>query len=131
VVEEYRRHFLDWVDTTQLAQTMFNRLNAGYLILSKSSGDLRRQMDQRAAEARQHRADINAERQWFLFATLAGVVALSVLMAATLGRQISRQISQFALAMRNLAAGSANAHIATDSRIPEWFSVTMPPNGGF
>jgi methyl-accepting chemotaxis protein len=125
VVEEYRRHFLDWVDTTQLAQTMFNRLNAGYLILSKSSGDLRRQMDQRAAEARQHRADINAERQWFLFATLAGVVALSVLMAATLGRQISRQISQFALAMRNLAAGSANAHIATDSRIPELRDMTQ------
>jgi methyl-accepting chemotaxis protein len=125
VVEEYRRHFLEWVDTTQLSQTMFNRLNAGYLILSKISGEQRRQMDQRAAEARQNRADINAQRQWFLFATLAGVIAFSVLMAATLGRQISRQINQVALAMRNLAAGGTAEILATDSRIPELQDMTQ------
>ncbi len=124
-VEEYRRHFLDWVDTTQFSQTMFNRLKAGYIILSKSSGDLRGQIDQRAAKARQNRADINAQRQWFLFATLAGVIAISILMAATLGRQISQQISQVALAMRNLAAGGTAEVLAADSRIPELRDMTQ------
>jgi methyl-accepting chemotaxis protein len=124
-VEDYRRHFLDWVDTTQLSQTMFNRLNAGYLILAKSSGDLRRQMDMRAADARQHRADINGQRQWFLFATLAGVIAISILMAATLGRQISHQMSQVALAMRNLAAGRTATDLVADSRIPELRDMTQ------
>jgi methyl-accepting chemotaxis protein len=124
-IEEYRLHFMDWVDTTQLSQTMFNRLNAGYIILSKHSGDLRGQMDQRAVEARQYRSDIDAQRQWFLFATLAGVIAISVLMAATLGRQISRQVSQLALAMHNLAADGTAAAISSDSRIPELHAMSQ------
>jgi methyl-accepting chemotaxis protein len=124
-IEEYRGHFLDWVDTTQLSQTMFNRMNAGYIILSKSSNELRGQMDQRAVEARQYRTDINAQRQWFLFATLAGVIAISILMAATLGRQISHQIGQVALAMRNLAAGGTATDLTTVSRIPELRDMTQ------
>ncbi len=118
-VEEYRRHFLDWVDTTQFALVQFNRLNAESLVLSKVSAELREQMGKRAIEAGIYRSRIQTQRQWWVFSTLAGVIAFSVLMAATLGRQLGKQIKQVAAAMRNLADGKTHADFAMDSRITE------------
>ncbi len=118
-VDDYRRQFMDWVDTTQFTLIMFNRLNAEHLILAKVSAELREQMDKRTAEAGEYRIEINKERQWWLFATFAGVIGFSLLMAATLGRNLGREIKQIATAMRTLAAGGSIANQSVNSRITE------------
>jgi methyl-accepting chemotaxis protein len=118
-VAEYSRHFMGWVDAMNLSTIMFSRLQAEYLSLAKVSAELRGDMDKRAAEAGEHRLQINAERQWWLFATFAGVIGFSLLMAVTLGRNVSREIKQVVSAMRSLAAGKSMENLSFNSKITE------------
>jgi methyl-accepting chemotaxis protein len=118
-IADYRSQVLDWVDTTQLSMIMFNKLNAEYSHAGKMLTDLNAQADKRAGEARVNRRDIFADRQWYQFATFGGVIVFAVLMAATLGRQLSRDIRQVVAAMQRLAAGETNAEIKTNGRVAE------------
>jgi len=118
-IEEYRRQVMDWVDTTQLAQTVFNRFNASHVFLGEALQRLRTEADARSEDAHRRRLEIHAERQWWLFATLGGVIAFAVLMAATLGRQLSRNIRQVVAAMSDLAKGRTSVAVTGSSRIAE------------
>jgi methyl-accepting chemotaxis protein len=118
-IEDYRSQVLDWVDTTQLSMIMFNKLNAEYSHAGKMLVELNTLADKRAGEARANRRDIFADRQWYQFATFGGVIVFAVLMAATLGRQLSRDIRQVVAAMQRLAAGETNAEIKTNGRVAE------------
>jgi methyl-accepting chemotaxis protein len=124
-VADYRSQFMEWVDTTQLSLNLFNRLKAEHVILAKVSAEMRAQMDARATEAGEYRGQINAERQWWLYATFGAVIGFSVLMATILGRQLGREIKRIASAMRILAAGGTMDSISKDSRIAEVREMTQ------
>jgi methyl-accepting chemotaxis protein len=118
-IAEYGSLFMDWVDTTQFGQTTFNRFNAEYALLGKALATLHKEAEKEAAAADEHRQAIHAERQRYLFMTLAGVILFAVLMAVTLGRQISGTIRGVAAAMRDLARGETTTAVAADGGIAE------------
>jgi methyl-accepting chemotaxis protein len=118
-LRQYSSQAVDWFDTVQLSQTVFNRMRAGYTIAANGLRDIRTKAEERAQAARDNSTIIDRERQFYLFATLGLIIAIAVFMAITLGRQLSRSIRMIVTSMQRLAAGETNAHIPADSSIPE------------
>ncbi|MGL4634813.1 MAG: methyl-accepting chemotaxis protein [Beijerinckiaceae bacterium] len=118
-IEDYRRQFMDWVDTSQMSQTVFNRLNAEYVVLLTDLNKLQASTEATASEAKSSRMVIHKARSTYLFMTLGAVILISFILAMTLGMQISRAINQIVSAMRALARGDNMVSTATNSGIAE------------
>ncbi len=118
-VSDYQQQFSEWVDTTQLAQTVFNRMNVEYILMLQDLGKLKSSTEETASLARASRLEIHASRSTYLFATLGGVILISTIVAMTLGMQISRSVNQIVDAMRALARGDNSVDTKSTSGIAE------------
>jgi methyl-accepting chemotaxis protein len=118
-LESYRRHFMDWVDTAQLGQTVFNRMNVEYVLTLQELAKLKKSIDETAKAAGESRLEIHSARSTYLFVTLGGVILVSGLLAMTLGMQISRSVNQIVEAMAALARGDNSVEAKSNSAIAE------------
>ncbi len=119
IVDEYANAVDAWVDASQFAQNVFNRMAAEHLLLTSALRNLLGEADSSTEEALARRQAIHGERQTWLLATLGGVIAIALLMAVTLGRQVSGDVRQIVEAMRTLADGETEVAVRPDSGIPE------------
>ena len=127
-LESYEQKFLDLVDTTQASQSAFNRVRSHYVVLGQMLQKMRGEAEDRAGQALSYTKQIDSERQWYLFTTLAGVIAFSLVMVTILGHQLSHSIQHIASAMRSLSTGAIQGGITTNTRIVEIRDMTTALN---
>jgi hypothetical protein len=92
VITDYKAQFTDWSDTVQLSDTVFNRLNAQYLILGQNIDKLQAAFESGTQTSRVEQGEINDSKRWWILAAFGSVIALSLLMSMTIGMRMSRDM---------------------------------------
>ena len=118
-VNDYKAQVMDWVDTTQFSQVIFSRMSAEYILIGQVIEKLKSATEAETALSLSNRTEIDASRRLYLFIALGGVIALSLLMAGTLGLQMRNTINQIVKAMRGLARGEMTTTLPRESSIAE------------
>jgi methyl-accepting chemotaxis protein len=118
-INDYKTQVMDWVDTTQFSQVIFSRMSAEYILIGQSIQKLKDSTETETSLSLSNRTDIDASRRLYMFMTLGGVIALSLLMAGTLGLQMRNNINQMVTAMRGLAKGEMTTALPRKSGIAE------------
>ena len=107
-LDNYGTKFADWVDVTQYALNVFNRINADHILLTRGLQTLQEKAEIRGREAGTHRAELDAQRRLLLFAALGIVVLAAAGLAVALNRRYGLASTQAA----TLALSSPHAELS-------------------
>jgi methyl-accepting chemotaxis protein len=118
-LDAYKDKFSAWSDAVQLSLTIFNRLNASYLILGQQIDKLQGDFEARMASARIEQSEIARLQRVWVIGAFACAALISAALALGIGIGISRDTARLSTAMHNLAGGDVEAAMPRLSRRDE------------
>lgn len=118
-IKDYGLKFGEWVDGVQYSQNLYNHLAVHYLTIGQRVGDLQASAIERMTASRRAAAEIADSMQTWTLILFGLVIAMSVLIAGTIGIQVARELGGLSSAMRQLATGDASVSIPAIRRQDE------------
>jgi methyl-accepting chemotaxis protein len=118
-IDDYNLKFGNWVDGVQHAMALATRLNQNYLALGSRVSGLQATIGSQLAESRRTVGQVTENLQNWTLGLFGLVIALSILIAATVGLQAARELGGLSAAMRQLANGDAAVAIPAVRRDDE------------